>query len=147
MRFILLENSLGVEVFIPNRSVTNVINYPSGYVRCIVDVLLVGNETSKDAIIELVTGHVSAVAEQFPGVLIYPPTVEGQEKTSIGNEYLRIKFRIWPGRGAPIEAAFKQSLVQTIKKQQPDYSDWMVAVNYEVERVERRSSGSRKNRR
>jgi moderate conductance mechanosensitive channel len=32
MRFTILENALGAEVFIPNRSIINVINYPRGYV-------------------------------------------------------------------------------------------------------------------
>ena len=38
MRFTVLENSMKAEVFIPNRSITNVINYPRGYVRCLIDV-------------------------------------------------------------------------------------------------------------
>jgi small-conductance mechanosensitive channel len=42
MRFTVLENSLGAEVYVPNRTITNVLNYPKGYIRCQVDVRLPG---------------------------------------------------------------------------------------------------------
>jgi hypothetical protein len=32
MRFVELENALGGTVFVPNRTISNVINYPRGYV-------------------------------------------------------------------------------------------------------------------
>src|SRR5687767_4431636 len=40
MRFVELENALGGTVFVPNRTISSVINYPRGYVRCFVDVTL-----------------------------------------------------------------------------------------------------------
>ena len=49
MRFVELENALGASVFIPNRTISNVINYPRGYVRCIVDITLPGDTDAKDA--------------------------------------------------------------------------------------------------
>jgi small conductance mechanosensitive channel len=39
MRFIVLESSFGALVSIPNRTITNVVSYPRGYVRLIVDVM------------------------------------------------------------------------------------------------------------
>ena len=44
MRFVELENALGARVFVPNRTINNVINYPKGYIRCLVDVTLTGND-------------------------------------------------------------------------------------------------------
>jgi small conductance mechanosensitive channel len=82
---------------------------------------------------------VDAVAEQFPGISIQPPSIEGRQRVGSAREFLRIEFRIWPGRGAAIETAFKQELVQTLNKQDPDYRDWMVTVNYEVEKPATRS--------
>ena len=43
MRFVELENALGATVFVPNRTIANVVNYPRGYVRCYVDVTLLGD--------------------------------------------------------------------------------------------------------
>lgn len=134
MRFTVIVNSFGAEVFIPNRTIANVINYPRGYVRAIADVTLPSDEALAGRIEEVATTIMTATAEQFPGILMTPPSIEGRQKTSTGKEFLRVKFRIWPGRGGPIETTFKQELLQALKAIDPAYADWMVSINYEVER-------------
>gem|GEM_PF-2753100 len=62
-----------------------------------------------------------------------PPSIEGRIRTAGGREYLRVKFRLWPGRGSPIEATLKPELVYALKRLDPDYQDWMIAINYEIE--------------
>ena len=135
MRFTVIRNHLGADVFIPNRSISNVINYPRGYVRCLVDVTLIGDADTASRMEQTVTSIMTGAMDQFPGIFIYPPSVEGRIKTSAGKEFLRIKFRIWPGRAAPIESSLKQEIVQTLKLIDPDYSDWMITVNFEVEQM------------
>jgi small conductance mechanosensitive channel len=134
MRFTVLENALGAEVFVPNRSITNVVNYPRGYVRCIVDVILSGNLETRKQIEQAVEKAMNSASEQFAGILTAPPSIEGVKKTSSGREFIRTKFRIWPGRGLPIETTFKQDLLQMLKLLDPNYRDWMVTVSYEVEK-------------
>jgi small conductance mechanosensitive channel len=75
-----------------------------------------------------------ATGEQFAGILLTPPEEEGILRTASGRSFLRLKFRIWPGRGAPIETVFKQEVVQALRTIEPAYADWMVAINYEVEK-------------
>ncbi|MDA0241196.1 MAG: hypothetical protein O3A84_14380 [Proteobacteria bacterium] len=53
---------------------------------------------------------------------------------------MRLKFRIWPGRGGPIETVFKQELLQALKAIDPTYQDWMISVSYEVEAQVRQRS-------
>jgi small-conductance mechanosensitive channel len=134
MRFVVLENPLGAKVFIPNRTITNVTNYPKGYVRCVVDVLLAGEDGIRNEIEKAVQGMMTSASEQFPGILIAPPSIEGRLTTSAGREFLRVKFRIWPGRGGPIETTFRQELLRRIQEIDSSYSDWMISVAYEVER-------------
>ena len=133
MRFTVIRNHLGADVFIPNRSITNVINYPRGYVRCLVDVTLIGGAGTASRMEQTITSIMSGAMDQFPGIFIYPPSVEGRIKTSAGKEFLRVKFRIWPGRSAPIETSLKQEIGQALKLIDPAYSDWMITVNFEVE--------------
>lgn len=133
MRFVVLENSFGAAVYIPNRTVTNVINYPRGYIRCIADITL-----SKDAeLAGTMEQNIPAIAqglyEQFPGILLTPPSVEGRKSTSAGKQFLRVKFRIWPGRGDPIDKTFRQEVVAKLKEIDESYLDWQVAVYFEVE--------------
>lgn len=134
MRFVVLENPLGAKVFIPNRTISNVVNYPRGYVRCIVDVLLPGSRETKKQIEKTVEDVMTSAFEQFPGILIAPPSVEGKVRTSKGKEFIRVKFRIWPGRGGPIETTFKQELLKTIQGIDSAFADWMISITYEVEK-------------
>ena len=135
MRFTVLENALGAEVFIPNRSITNVVNYPRGYVRCIVDVTMPETAGGHDKLEVVIKNAMDSFAEQFPGILVYPPNIERKQKTVSGKEFLRVKFRIFPGRGVPLESTFKQELLQKFKSIDPSYSDWMISVYYEVEKT------------
>jgi small-conductance mechanosensitive channel len=135
MRFVVLRNPLGAKVFIPNRTITNVINYPKGYVRCIVDILLTGDDETGNKIEVAVHDMMRSASEQFTGILVAPPSVEGRVRTGTSREFIRVKFRIWPGRGGPIETTFRQELFRRIEKIDPAYSDWMVSVAYEVEKT------------
>ncbi len=131
LRFLEIENPLGARVMVPNRLVTNVINYQRGYIRCIADITL--PEHDDPNLVERLTLIANSVQEQFPGILVTKPSIEGIQKTGAGRRYLRIKFRIWPGRGAPIEQSFRQEVVQEISKLESSYKEWMTAVYYEVE--------------
>jgi small conductance mechanosensitive channel len=134
MRFTILENYFGAEIFIPNRTITNVVNYPRGYIRCLLDITLSPDSDLANRMEKAITPVVSSAFEQFPGILLTPPSVEGRIKTSSGKEFLRVKFRIWPGRGTTIETTLKQEIVQLLKGIDPTYGEWMVTVNYEVEK-------------
>ena len=133
MRFTVLENSFGAEVIVPNRTITNIISYPRGYVRCIADITLDADEEKARDMEEAIRSMAAAAYEQYPGILRTPPDFEGIQSTAAGRRFLRVKFRIWPGRGAPIETAFKAEVLQSLRKINESYADWMVAVNYEVE--------------
>ena len=133
MRFVELENPLGAAVFIPNRTVNNVVNYPRGYVRCLVDVTLLGDVAAKAGMEETATRLMNGFHEQFPGILMTPPSVEGRFRLGSGKEFMRLKFRIWPNRGGLIESVFVQEVVASLRRENEEYQPWMTAVSYEVE--------------
>jgi len=134
IRFTVLINFMGAEVFIPNRTIANVVKYERGYVRAIADINLPSNPEMIKPVEDRVGSIVEATYEQFPGILMTPPTIEGRVKTSSGKEFLRVKFRIWPGQGGPLEAGFKREVVESLKTIDSTYSDWMVVLTYEVEK-------------
>jgi small conductance mechanosensitive channel len=133
MRFVELENALGARVFVPNRTINNVINYPKGYIRCLVDVTLTGSDDTRTRMLELTQTLMRGFYDQFPGILLTQPSIEGRFSTASGKEYLRVKFRIWPNRGQPIETTFVKELIADLKAMESTYQDWMIAVFYEVE--------------
>jgi small conductance mechanosensitive channel len=132
MRFTVLQNAMGAEVYIPNRTLTNVINYPRGYIRAIVDIRLTENQEFDDKLRLIIEAETNDIVEQLPGIFRAPPENEGVKITSNGKQYSRMKFRLWPGRGGPLETTYKQELLQEIKEIKPDYADWMITINYEV---------------
>jgi moderate conductance mechanosensitive channel len=135
MRFTIIENALGARVYIPNRTITNVVLYPRGYIRGLADVILPGDPEVAGQVEESVTAIVNSTAQQFSGILVSPPSIEGRIKTESGKEFLRVKFPLWPGRGSPIETVFKQELMSALKALDTSYQEWMVTVNYEVDRT------------
>jgi moderate conductance mechanosensitive channel len=139
MRFIVLENSFGALVNIPNRTITNVISYPRGYMRSIVDVTLSDDPAAREEMKSMAETLMGTVQEQFPGIMRSPPSAEGCIRNRAGREFLRLKFRIWPDRPEPIAQSFRQELLHGLKKIDPGYADWMVAVHFEVEKPVRRT--------
>jgi small conductance mechanosensitive channel len=133
MRFVELENALGGTVFVPNRTISSVINYPRGYVRCFVDATLLGDSGCRERMHAEAASLTAAFAEQFPGVLAGEPTIVGRLKLASGKELVRVEFRVWPNRGGPIEAAFRPELEAKLKRLCPDFEPWMIAVAYEIE--------------
>ena len=115
MRFTILLNPLGAQVFIPNRTLSNVIVYPRGYVRCFADITLSPQEETAEQMLAKVNAITRGFVEQYPGILRDKPEIGAPCSTPAGRTYVRVKFRIWPGRSAPIENAYKQEIVQTLK--------------------------------
>jgi small conductance mechanosensitive channel len=134
MRFTVIENSFGAQVYIPNRTIASVIRYPRGYIRGLADVTLPKDPDLSARLEEKVRIIATATFEQLPGILVTPPSIEGRIKISSDKEFLRVKFRLWPGRESALEGLFKQELVNALKAIDPEYREWMVTVNYEVER-------------
>lgn len=133
IRFTVLTNYMGAEVFVPNRTINNVINYPKGYVRAIVDFSLSGEEAQQLAIKECIEEQINGVYEQLPGLFRAKPSIEGLQTTSAKKQYLRVKFRIWPGQGGPLESVVRKQMVEALKTIDANYAEWMVMVTYEVE--------------
>jgi hypothetical protein len=133
MRFVELENALGGIVYVPNRTISNVVNYPFGCVRCFVDVTLLGDAEQKKRMHDAAVRAALDFHQQFPALLVSPPGVDGRRRLTSGKEILRLLFAIWPNRGATIETTLQQELVATLKRESADYAPWMVAVSYEIE--------------
>ncbi|MGB5265301.1 MAG: mechanosensitive ion channel family protein [Polyangiales bacterium] len=134
MRFTTLIGFAGERVFVPNRTIGNVINYPDGYIRAYVDARVPStDEDTRTKAMELLRRTAHAAYEQYPGVLLVAPTVEGFRETSAGYGYVRIKFRVWPGQSQLIEGPIKEGIANALKQLDASYASWMVSVYYRAE--------------
>lgn len=132
MRFTVLVNFAGARVFVPNRSIANVINYPKGYIRAYVDVRLPAEAADESEVARRLELLSRSAFEQYPGILLVPPSLEGRVDTP-AFRLLRVKFRLWPGQGSLLEGPVKQSLAQSMREIDAGYADWMVTVHYRSE--------------
>jgi len=135
MRFTILLNPLGAKVFIPNRTLSSVIIYPRGYVRCFADITLSNQHDLAKKMRSQVEAITRTFVDEFPGIMRVEPEIEADESTGSGRVFMRVKFRIWPDRIDPIKEAYKPEIVATLKTLNPDYADWMVSINNEVSEV------------
>ena len=132
MRFTTLLNPLGASVYIPNRTLTNVIIYPRGYVRCFADIGVSAEPELQQRMLARIDEITRGFVEQYRGILRAEPEIEPVATTPSGRAFARIKFRIWPGRNPPIEGIFRNEVVEALKAMNPDYADWMVSINNEI---------------
>lgn len=135
MRFVVFKNSNGAMVYVPNRNINVVINYPKKYITCQLDIILPSDPELKNGIIDKATKMLKIVPEKYPNILISRKPTSKIIKSMEGNDVFRIIYKIWPGRGTPIETTYKQELIQAIKNINPAFADWMVSVNYEIEQT------------
>jgi small conductance mechanosensitive channel len=144
MRFIEIEDHLGTKAFIPNRTITKVVNYPKGYISCSVDFLNTPEMLETPQSFKEIDNLLHSMKEQYQGVFRGPISMYNNKETSVGKKYTRVKLRIWPGRGTLIENTLKQELLAILKQNSPDYKDWMLSINYEVENGKHTKSKKKK---
>jgi moderate conductance mechanosensitive channel len=134
LRFTTLVNFLGQTVYVPNRNIALIGRFRRGAVRAFVDVQLSDRLPDAD-VMAVIERTARGVRAQQPAIVLTDPDVSGPFDTSPADwRFARVKFRIWPGQGAFIENVFRQRLLATLRRLDPDYADWMVTVSYRVER-------------
>jgi moderate conductance mechanosensitive channel len=132
LRFTTLNNFLGQTVYIPNRNIGLIGRFRRGAVRAYVDVQLTPAAQAGD-VMRLVKAVAGGVRAQQPAIVLTDPEVEGPFTAGPGDwQFLRARFRIWPGQNAFIETALRQRLLAALRRLDPDYADWMITVTYRV---------------
>ncbi len=133
MRFTVLRNANGALVYVPNRNIAAVTKYPRRHVRVHVDVTLPEDGAAADEMAAIAEGAARSFTQQFPALFLRPVSFARVKIEDPPRAVHRITFRIWPGRGGPIEGTFRQELLHRMKAVHEDFADWMVAVNTEIE--------------
>jgi moderate conductance mechanosensitive channel len=130
LRFTTIVNFLGQTVYIPNRNIGLIGRYRRGAVRAYVDLQLCAG-VGEDEMIDTVSRIARGLRTQQPAILLTEPEVLGPFDADPGDwRFIRAKFRIWPGQGAFVETAFRQRVLASLRRLDPDYADWMVTITY-----------------
>jgi moderate conductance mechanosensitive channel len=130
LRFTKLINFYNQEIFVPNRNIGNVSRFPQGGVQAYADIQ-VPAQADQQKIIQKIQEVAKGTWRQFGGIILTEPELGKVEATEPGGwNYLRVKFKIWPGQGTLIETTFRQQITFAMKTFDPNYADWMVTVTY-----------------
>jgi small conductance mechanosensitive channel len=130
LRFTKLINFYNQEVFVPNRTISNVSRFPLGgiYAYADIQIPLAADQTkAAEAIKQIAAG----MWGQFGAIILSEPVVGPVEKATGGSwNFLRVHFKIWPGQGSLIETTFRQEIISSMRTFSPTYADWQVPVTY-----------------
>ena len=128
LRFTTLTNFLGQTVFIPNRNIAVVGRFRRDVVRAFMDVQVPASQPAEDVAARL---HRLArgLRSQHPTAIVSDPELVGVRDAEEGGwQYVRLKFRLWPGQQSLIEPGFRQRVVAFMKSLDESYAEWMVTV-------------------
>jgi moderate conductance mechanosensitive channel len=130
LRFTELTNFFNQQVFVPNRTISNIARFPSSGVNAYVDAQI-PEKADRKAVTETAHRIATGMWNEFGAIILSEPKLlETDLASQVSWKFLRVHFQIWPGQGALIETSFRQRLVNALKAFDADYADWMVAVTY-----------------
>lgn len=133
LRFTTLINLQGQFIYIPNRNISAIGQFRGGCIRAYVDIQIpigADEKTIADNIKSIGLG----MYQQHKSIILSQPEIFETKEIKDGNwQYVRIKFRLWPGQGSLIETTFKQRVLLLMKQHDKDYADWMIVITYKVE--------------
>ena len=130
LRFTKLINFYNQEVFVPNRTISNVSRFPLGgiYAYADIQIPLAADQTKA---VEAIKQIAAGMWGQFGAIILSEPVVGPVEMAFGGSwNFLRVHFKIWPGQGSLIETTFRQQIVSSMRIFSPTYADWQVPVTY-----------------
>jgi len=130
LRFTKLINFYNQEVFVPNRTISNVSRFPLRgiYAYADIQIPLAADEIKA---VEAIKQIAAGMWGQFGAIILSEPVVGPVEKAAGGSwKFLRVHFKIWPGQGSLIESTFRQQIVSSMRIFSPTYADWQVPVTY-----------------
>lgn len=133
LRFTTLTNVHEQRVFVPNRTIGLINRYRNGYIRAYVDVQI-PEEVDPGEVRDRVRSIAEGLHDQHGEIILTRPEMMGVRPAKAGGwEYLRVKFRLWPGQGALVESGFKQRVLAAMRTLDESYADWMITVTYRAE--------------
>jgi moderate conductance mechanosensitive channel len=131
LRFTKLINFSNQEIFVPNRNIGNVARFPHGGVFAYADIQI-PQQAGQQKILEAIKRVTDGMWAQFGAIILSEPVFGEVETTPGGWNFLRAKFKIWPGQNSLIETTFRAQIVSALKTFEPNYADWQVVVTYRV---------------
>ena len=133
LRFTSLVSIMGQRISIPNRNIGIIGNYRKGAILAYMDIHL-PESINAQTVIQSIMDISESSHQQHRSIILSKPENLGMIISKPDNyEYLRLRFRLWPGQGVLLESIVKQRILSLIRKSTSDYADWMITVTYRTD--------------
>lgn len=129
LRFTKVINLYNQVVLIPNRTIANVIKYIQGGIYAYADVSL-PRGADPAQVTASIQPIVAGMQQQFSAIVLGADIAAVATSPDGAANYIRVRFKIWPGQGALIENTFCQRAVSAMLAFDPGYTLWRVPVSY-----------------
>lgn len=127
-RFTVLAGPTGTRILVPNRTITDIVAFPAGYLSVVLDVALPDDRSVIERAMTEVRRVLDRSFEQFGNVMRAAPAVLGRETTATGS-YVRVELKLWPDQGSIIDRFVKPALAAAMRPLTPGYKDWMIVAH------------------
>lgn len=133
LRFTRLTNFVGATIVVPNRNIGQMARYRRDVIRVYVDARVPPGMTAEE-VHAAVTTQASGLRDQYPATIVSEPEVFAALDAADGAwQYIRVKFRIWPGQQELITKTYQPALANALRKATPEFQDWMISTTLRVE--------------
>lgn len=129
LRFTKVINFYNQEIFVPNRNIINVSRFPHGGILAYADIQI-PSKADQNAVSETIQNVGKGVWTQFAAIVLSEPVFSKIRSTPGNWNYVRVRFKIWPGQSSIIETVFRAQMVNALKAIDPAYADWQVVITY-----------------
>ena len=129
LRFVKVVNFYNQEISVPNRTIANVSRFPHGGIFAFVDIQI-PTKADQSAVVQAIQTVAKGVQSQFSAIILAEPAFSKVETTPGNWNYMRVRFRIWPGQNSIIENVFVQQTAAAMKTFDPNYATWQIVTTY-----------------
>lgn len=133
LRFTRLTNFMGATIVVPNRNIAQMSRFRRDVVRMFVDVRVPVDVPPSD-VLAVMEREARGLHGQIPAVIVSDPETLGVlEAGEAAWNFVRVKFRIWPGQQELVSKAIQAALAAELKRVFPESEPWQITVTFRID--------------
>jgi small conductance mechanosensitive channel len=128
LRFTVLKNGRGQQVFVNNRNIGQINRYKDNELTLQID-LVVPEGVSFDDLKQRLDDVAKGTRQEFSSIVLSEPKWSNQREATPGDwSYVCLQLSVWPGQEDPVKETLKKRFLDVIQREDPDYPDWKITI-------------------
>jgi small-conductance mechanosensitive channel len=128
LRFTVLKNGRGQEIFVNNRNIGQINRYKDNQLSLQMNIA-VPEQVSFDELKDDLDPVARGISQEFSSIVLSEPKWSTEKKTTPGAwSYVCLYLSVWPGLEDTVKEALKKRFLEVIQQKDPDYPDWKISI-------------------